>query len=197
MTTATVDRVLALMIETKALLVGHFRLTSGRHSGEYFQCARILERPDAAEELGRMLADRFRNDAVDVVVAPALGGIIIGHEVARALGTRSIFAERESGVMSLRRGFSIKPGERVLVVEDVVTTGGSVKEVAELVKEAGGKVVGFGFLVDRSLDPPGLGERSESLLKRRIDSYEPDQCPLCLEGIPVTKPGSRPDEGTR
>jgi orotate phosphoribosyltransferase len=196
-TTATVDRVLALMIETKALLVGHFRLTSGRHSGEYFQCARILERPDAAEELGRMLADRFRNDAVDVVVAPALGGIIIGHEVARALGTRSIFAERESGVMSLRRGFSIKPGERVLVVEDVVTTGGSVKEVAELVKEAGGKVVGFGFLVDRSLDPPGLGERSESLLKRRIDSYEPDQCPLCLEGIPVTKPGSRPDEGTR
>ena len=129
MTTTTVDRVLALMIETKALLVGHFRLTSGRHSGEYFQCARILERPDAAEELGRMLAERFRDDAVDVVVAPALGGIIVGHEVARALGVRSIFAEREDGAMTLRRGFHLKPGERVLVVEDVVTTGGSVKEV--------------------------------------------------------------------
>ncbi len=183
------------MIETKALLVGHFRLTSGRHSGEYFQCARILERPDAAEELGRLLADRFCNDAVDVVVAPALGGIIIGYEVARALGVRSIFAERESGAMRLRRGFSVKPGERVLVVEDVVTTGSSIKEVAELVREAGGEVVGFGFLVDRSLDPSGLGERSESLLKRHIDSYEPDHCPLCLEGIPVTKPGSRPDGG--
>ncbi len=193
MTTTTVDRVLALMIETKALLVGHFRLTSGRHSGEYFQCARIVERPLAAEELGRMLADRFREDAVDVVVAPALGGIIVGHEVARALGVRSIFAEREGGAMTLRRGFFLRPGERVLVVEDVVTTGGSVKEVASLVREAGGELVGFGFLVDRSLDPPGLGARSESLLRRRIDSYEPDHCPLCLEGVPVTKPGSRPD----
>ena len=193
MTTTTVDRVLTLMIETKALLVGHFRLTSGRHSGEYFQCARILERPEAAEELGRLLADRFRDDAIDVVVAPALGGIIIGYEVARALGVRSIFAERENGVMSMRRGFSITPAERVLVVEDVVTTGGSVKEVAKLVRDAGGEVVGFGFLIDRSLDPPGLGEKSESLLKRRIDSYEPDHCPLCLEGIPLTKPGSRPD----
>ena len=193
MTTTTVDRVLTLMIETKALLVGHFRLTSGRHSGEYFQCARILEQPEAAEELGRLLADRFRDDAIDVVVAPALGGIIIGYEVARALGVRSIFAERENGVMSMKRGFSITPAERVLVVEDVVTTGGSVKEVAKLVRDAGGEVVGFGFLIDRSLDPPGLGEKSESLLKRRIDSYEPDHCPLCLEGIPLTKPGSRPD----
>ena len=193
MTTATTDRVLALMIESKALLAGHFRLTSGRHSEEYFQCARVLERPDVAEELGRMLADRFRDDAVDVVVAPALGGIIVGHEVARALGVRSIFAERESGAMTLRRGFSLRPGERVLVVEDVITTGGSVREVAALAGEAGGKVVGFGFLVDRSTDPPELGGRSESLLKRRIDSYEPDHCPLCLEGVPVTKPGSRPD----
>jgi orotate phosphoribosyltransferase len=178
---------------TGALLTGHFRLTSGRHSGEYFQCARVLERPEDAEELGRLLADRFRGERVDVVVAPALGGVIIGHEVARALGVRFLFAERQDGRMTLRRGFALEAGQRVLIIEDVVTTGGSVKEVAELALSAGAELVGFGFIVDRSTSDPGLAPRSEALVRRAAESFEPGECPLCREGVPVVKPGSRQD----
>lgn len=184
-------RTLEILEASGALLEGHFRLSSGLHSGEYCQCARALERPRLAEELGRMLADLFRDDAVDAVVAPALGGIVIGHEVARALGARSLFAERDEGVMRLRRGFRIEPGERVLVIEDVVTTGGSVREVAALVGDAGGTVVGFGFILDRSAEPPDLCAPARSLLRRAMRAHAPEECPLCKGGVPLTRPGSR------
>jgi orotate phosphoribosyltransferase len=174
------------------LISGHFRLSSGRHSGEYCQCARVLEDPARAEELGRALADEFRDTEIDVVVSPALGGVIIGHEVARALRVRAIFAERQDGTMTLRRGFSLSPDERVLIVEDVITTGGSVREVAALVRAAGAAVQGFGFLVDRSPAPVDLDAPMRALVRRDMPSYEPDDCPLCSEGKPVTKPGSRP-----
>jgi len=187
------DDAAAIVEATGALFSGHFRLTSGRHSGEYFQCARALELPEHAERLGQLLADRFSDDRVDVVVAPALGGVIIGYEVARSLGVRFLFAERQEGRMTLRRGFAIKPGERALIIEDVVTTGGSVKEVAELTRAAGADIVGFGFIVDRSMSNPGLSPRAESLLRRVAESYEPEDCPLCKQGVPIVKPGSRQD----
>lgn len=193
-TTTVKDKAVELMLESGAIMKGHFRLTSGLHSDEYCQCARALERPDVAEELGRMLADRFRDEGVSVVVSPAIGGIVIGHEVARSLGVRSIFAEREVGGMALRRGFRVGPGERVLIIEDVVTTGGSVKEVAEAVSQAGGNIVGFGFIMDRSKQPLDLSGRTEALLAgRKMEVYEPDRCPLCEAGVPVEKPGSRPE----
>jgi orotate phosphoribosyltransferase len=185
------DAAARIIDETGALLKGHFRLTSGRHSGEYFQCARMLERPEHAGELGRLLADRYRDDRIDIVVAPALGGVVIGYEVARALGVRFLFAERQDGRMTLRRGFAIEEGERVLIIEDVVTTGGSVKEVAELTLAAGGELVGFGFIVDRSTSDPWLKPRAEALLRRVTESFEPENCPLCQNGVPIVKPGSR------
>lgn len=192
---AVATRTLSILSETGAVSEGHFRLSSGRHSGEYCQCARALERPDVAEELGRMLAGLFASDEIDAVVSPALGGIVIGHEVARALGVRSLFAERRGGAMELRRGFALTSGERVLVVEDVVTTGGSVREVAELVASLGAEVVGFGFILDRSGGDHGLPGAARSLLTRDMKSYEPDECPLCDRGLPLVKPGSRPDAG--
>jgi len=191
-TTNVADRTLRMLKESGALMEGHFVLTSGRHSGQYCQCMRTLERPELAEELGRMIAGLFEDDRVDVVVAPALGGIIIGYEVARALGVRSIFAERREGRMELRRGFTLSPGERALVVEDVVTTGGSVKEVATLVREAGAEVVGFGFIVDRSGGEAELGGPARALYSTSIESFEPDDCPLCAAGgARAVKPGSR------
>jgi orotate phosphoribosyltransferase len=190
--TDTTDRVVELLAESGALLTGHFKLSSGRHSGEYCQCARALERPEAAEELGAMLAELFLDDHVDVVVSPALGGIIIGHEVARALGVRSLFAEREGGKMTLRRGFSLHDGERALIIEDVRTTGGSVLEVAEVVRAGGGTVAGFGFILDRSQDAGDLGAPARALARRRMESHEPERCPLCARGVPIEKPGSRP-----
>ncbi len=171
---------------------GHFVLTSGRHSGRYCQCMRALERPELAEELGRMIADLFRDERVDVVVAPALGGIVIGYEVARSLGVRSMFAERKGGEMTLRRGFAVAPGERVLIIEDVVTTGGSVKEVASLVRAAGGTVVGFGFILDRSGGSADLGAPARALVATTMESFEASDCPLCSAGeAPAVKPGSR------
>lgn len=187
-------RTLEILEASGALMEGHFRLSSGLHSGEYCQCARALERPELAEELGRMLAGLFRDESADLVIAPALGGIIIGHEVARALGVRSLFAEREDGAMRLRRGFRIRPGDRAIVIEDVVTTGGSVREVADLVRESGAEVVGFGFIVDRSAEPPDLGAPARSLLRRTMRAHEPDACPLCAGGVPIAKPGSRATE---
>ncbi len=194
MTAGAADRAVELMLRSGALMKGHFRLTSGLHSDEYCQCARVLERPEVAEELGVMLAAEFRNDEVDAVVSPAIGGIVIGHEVARALGVRSLFAERGDGGMQLRRGFRIEPGERVLIIEDVVTTGGSVREVAEAVSAAGGRVVGFGFIMDRSTAPLDLPAPTRALLAgREMAVFEPDECPLCRAGVPVVKPGSRPE----
>ena len=193
MSTTTTQRAVDLMLKVGGLMKGHFRLTSGLHSDEYCQCAKVLEHPEIAGELGSMLADRFRDEAIDVVISPAIGGIVIGYEVARSLGVRAIWAERDGGNMTLKRGFRLTEGERALIIEDVVTTGGSVKEVAEVVKGAGAEIVGFGFIMDRSREPMNLPARTEALLEgRKMKTYQPDDCPLCAEGIPVEKPGSRP-----
>lgn len=181
--------ILSLFQESGALLQGHFLLSSGMHSPTYFQCALLLQHPDLAQRLCRDLARRFEALGVQVVLSPAIGGIIVGYEVAKALGNRSIFAERVEGRMRLRRGFEFKEGERAIVVEDVVTTGGSLKEVVDLVWEAGGRVVGTGALVDRS------GGRADpalnSLVSLNVVTYPPGDCPLCQKGLPLIKPGSR------
>lgn len=185
------ERVVKIFENTGAMLTGHFLLTSGRHSDRYFQCARVLQHPRHCGALCRELAARFAGQGITAVVGPAMGGIVISYEVARALKARSLFAERENGKMTLRRGFSISQGEKVLVVEDVITTGGSVKEVIEAVREAGGQAAGAAVLVDRSGGEARLGVRTESLLEVPAVSYSPDQCPLCRQGIPFIKPGSR------
>ncbi|HTE05953.1 MAG TPA: orotate phosphoribosyltransferase [Planctomycetota bacterium] len=179
------------LVRANALLKGHFQLTSGRHSDRYVQCALLLALPREAEAVCAALGDRLADCKPDLVVGPALGGVIVAHEVARRLGTPSFFAERKDGVMSLRRGFSIKPGQRIVVVEDVVTTGGSVKEVVSILRAAGGNVVGLGSLVCRSATSP-FDMRYEALLKLPIESWEADQCPLCKAGGTAIKPGSRP-----
>jgi orotate phosphoribosyltransferase len=167
---------------------GHFRLSSGRHSDRYLQCARVLEHPRVAASLGEALAARY-HDAADVVASPALGGILIGYAVAYALGVRFVFTERSGGVMTLRRGQALDRGERVLVVEDVVTTGGSAAEVLALAEAAGATIAGVGSLVDRSEQPPAF--RLEALLKVDATSWDPDDCPLCARGEGLTTPGSR------
>jgi orotate phosphoribosyltransferase len=183
--------IILLFTSTGALLTGHFQLTSGLHSRQYLQCALVLEDPRNAERIGRLLADKFKGVPIDVVVAPAIGGILVAHETARALGVRSLFTEREAGVMTLRRGFTIMPGERVLVVEDVVTTGGSTRETMDAVSRAGGSVVGAGSLVDRSGGEVDLGVPRRALLTLYVPAYEPADCPLCRHGEPAVKPGSR------
>jgi len=187
----TKEQAIEIFTKSKALLTGHFRLTSGRHSSQYMQCAQVLQYPEYASQLCRDLAERFAGMKVDTVIGPALGGIIVAYEVGRAMGVRTIFTEREQGVMSLRRGFIIEPGEKVLVVEDVVTTGGSVKEVIEVVRQKGGEVAGVGVLVDRSNGKVDFGVKTEAVLPMEIQSYDPGDCPLCREGLPVVKPGSR------
>lgn len=189
----TKEEVLKIFQDTGAMLTGHFKLTSGRHSNRYFQCAQVLQHPEHCGKLCAELARRFAGKQVETVVGPAMGGIIVSYEVARGVGARSIFAERENGTMSLRRGFTIRPGEKVLVVEDVITTGGSVAEVIELVRRSGGEVVGVGVLVNRSGGKADLGLPIEALLETSVESYDPEFCPLCREGIPAVKPGSRPE----
>ncbi|MFH1176335.1 MAG: orotate phosphoribosyltransferase [Acidobacteriota bacterium] len=180
------------MKATGALLDGHFKLSSGLHSPRYLQCARYLADPARAEAAGRQLAARLRGCSVQLVVSPALGGVIIGHEVARALGVPFFFAERADGVMQLRRGFGLQPGWRVLVVEDVVTTGGSTREVMEVVRQQGGVVVAVGSLVNRSGEEnPFAPLPYSALLTVEVPTYAPESCPLCAVGSPVTKPGSR------
>jgi orotate phosphoribosyltransferase len=186
------NEVLDIFTKTEALLSGHFLLTSGRHSDKYFQCAKVLQYPNYTEQVCSNIAEFFRNYEIDSVIAPAMGGIIVGNEVARQLGKRSIFTEREDKVMTLRRGFSLEPGEKVLVCEDVVTTGGSVFEVIEIVKSLSAEVVGVGFIVDRSNGKVNFGYPQKSTLKVEVISYPPDDCPLCKENkIPLVKPGSR------
>lgn len=179
----------ALFERLGVMKTGHFALTSGRHSEKYMQCARLFEYPEHSARLCAELAARF--DAADVVVGPALGGVIMAYEVARALKARNVFAERQDGVMTLKRGFAIEPGERVLVVEDVVTTGGSVKEVLALCEAAGAQMLGVAVIVDRSGGKADFGCRLESLVQIEIDSFAPDECPLCEKGLPIDKPGSR------
>lgn len=184
--------VLEIFTKTEALLSGHFLLTSGRHSNQYFQCAKVLQYPKYTEQVCSNIADYFKNIEIDTVIAPAMGGIIVGNEVARQLGKRSIFTEREDKLMTLRRGFSLRPGEKVLVCEDVVTTGGSVFEVIEIVKSFGAEIVGVGFIVDRSNGKVNFGYPQKSTLSVEVISYPPENCPLCKENkIPLVKPGSR------
>ncbi|MGI6423958.1 MAG: orotate phosphoribosyltransferase [Tepidanaerobacteraceae bacterium] len=187
----TREEVIKLFSETGVLQKGHFQLTSGRHSDKYLQCAQLLQHPDATQKACKELAKHFKDMNIETVIGPAMGGIIISYEMGRQLNCRSIFAERENGKMTLRRGFTIKPGEKVLVVEDVVTTGGSVKEVISLIKELGGDVVGVAVLVDRSGGKVDFGVSAKYLLDLQVESYLPKECPLCKEGLPMTKPGSR------
>lgn len=185
------EEIKKIFIDSGALLEGHFRLTSGRHSDRYIQCARVLMEPKYTSALCGHLAEAFKNDAVDVVVGPAMGGIVISYEMARQLGVPSLFTERVEGKMTLRRNFTIEPGQKILVVEDVVTTGGSVKEVIDIVRENGGEVVGVALLVDRSNGKVDLGARVEACLSMDVKSYEAEDCPLCKAGLPIVKPGSR------
>lgn len=185
------EEIKKIFIDSGALLEGHFRLTSGRHSDRYIQCARVLMEPNYTAALCGHLAEAFKDEAVDLVVGPAMGGIVISYEMARQLGVPSLFTERVEGKMTLRRNFTIEPGQKVLVVEDVVTTGGSVKEVIDIVRENGGVVVGVALLVDRSNGKVDLGARVEACLSMDVKSYEAEECPLCKAGLPIIKPGSR------
>ncbi|MCH6553707.1 MAG: orotate phosphoribosyltransferase [Acidobacteria bacterium] len=189
----TPQEVRDLLEATGAVRRGHFQLSSGLHSPTYVQCALLLQHPAHAARVAEALARRLGESAVDVVAAPALGGIVLGYELARQLDARAIFAERNSeGRLSLRRGFALRPGERVLVAEDVVTTGGSTRETIEVVRQAGGQVVGVAALIDRSSGGVQLGVRLEALLTENIEAYPPDACPLCRDRLPLEKPGSRP-----
>jgi orotate phosphoribosyltransferase len=182
---------LDLMSELGALHRGHFLLSSGLHSDTYFQCARILQFPELARQLGAAIAALHQDETYDVVVSPALGGILIGHEVARALGRRFVFTERADGKMVLRRGFAIEQGERALVVEDVVTRGTSVREVAAAVEGGGGIVTGLGAIVDRTGGDADLPVSLRALARVTVATFAPESCPLCRQGSPVVKPGSR------
>ncbi|MEG6511352.1 orotate phosphoribosyltransferase [Desulforamulus ruminis] len=187
----TREEITDIFTKTGAMLTGHFRLTSGKHSNRYFQCAQVLQHPHYTGMLCAELARRFAGKGVETVIGPAMGGILVSYEVARSLGVRSLFAEREQGKMALRRNFSITPGEKVLVVEDVITTGGSVAEVIEVVRSLGGEVVGVGVLVDRSNGQADLGVPAEALLTVTVETFEAENCPLCAAGTPAVKPGSR------
>lgn len=184
------DAVLNLFTQCGALLKGHFQLSSGLHSDQYMQCALLLSEPTRAEALGAALA-KLQKQPCDLVVSPAMGGLIIGHEVGRALGARAYFSERENGIMSLRRGFALKPGEKIVVVEDVITTGKSSAEVISLIKNLGAEVVGALSIVNRGAQAAPLGVPTASLLNLPIASYLPADCPLCRQGAPMVKPGSR------
>ncbi len=185
------QKILDIFIKTGALLKGHFLLTSGRHSNIYFQCAKVLQYPEYCEMICKNIAAHYKSYGIDTVISPAIGGIIVGQEVARQLNKRSIFAEREDIALTLRRGFSLEKGERVLVCEDVVTTGGSVFEVIEIVKGCGAVVEGVGFIVDRSNGKVNFGFPQFSTVKLDAVSFSPEECPLCKQGIELVKPGSR------
>ncbi|WP_088555016.1 orotate phosphoribosyltransferase [Calderihabitans maritimus] len=185
------EEILNMFTSCEALLEGHFLLSSGLHSNRYIQCAKVLQYPEYATKLARELAERFLGKGIKAVVGPALGGIIVAHEVARWLNARALFTERQDNFMTLRRGFSIGQGEKVLVVEDVITTGGSVQEVIEVVQKSGGKVEGVGVLVDRSGGHVRLDYPVESLLSLTVETFSAEECPLCRAGIPLVKPGSR------
>ena len=174
-----------------ALLEGHFKLTSGLHSNTYFQCAKVLQYPEYLTEICRNIASAFNGLDIDTVISPAVGGIVVGTEIGRQLGVKTVFAERKEGNMVLRRGFTISPDEKVLVVEDVITTGGSVAEVIEVVQGAGARIVGVGSVVDRSNGTVTLAEKQFSLLTLEVKNYEPDSCPLCAAKVPLDTPGSR------
>jgi len=184
--------VLEIFHQNHALLTGHFKLSSGLHSQHYMQCALVLQHPGIAEKLAKEIAKKFAKKEIDFVIGPALGGITLAYEVAKALKVRGLFTERQEGTMVLRRGFSISKDERALVVEDVITTGGSTKEVVELVRNAGGIVVGVASIIDRSESPVNFGTPFTSLARIKIETYKEADCPFCKLKLPITKPGSRP-----
>jgi orotate phosphoribosyltransferase len=186
------DDVLDLFRQSGALLEGHFRLSSGLHSDRYLQSALVLQHPDYAEQLGRALAARLEHLQPTAILSPALGGIVIGQEVGRAMKIRALFAERQDGVLMLRRGFTLDPSDRVVIVEDVITTGGSTHETVEVATAAGAHVTGAAAIIDRGVDPGRLEIPLQTLVRMEVAAYTPESCPLCARGIPVTKPGSRP-----
>lgn len=186
------DRVMEIFREAGVLLEGHFLLTSGRHSNRYLQCAKIFRNTRYSEELCAALADYYRDAGIEVVIGPAMGAVQMAYEVSRALKCENFFAERENGTMTLRRGFAVQPGQKVLLVEDVITTGGSVREVLELVKQAGGEVVGVGSIVDRTGGKIDFGVPFHAVISLDVESWEAADCPLCKAGAePPYKPGSR------
>jgi orotate phosphoribosyltransferase len=185
------DDVIQKFKNTGALLEGHFVLTSGLHSSVYLQCALVLENPREAEEFGRGIADHFRSHGIQVVAAPAIGGLVIGHEVARALGARFIWTERENGKMTLRRGFTVAPGERLLVVEDVVTTGGSTRETVDALRGRGADVIAAASIIDRSSGKADVGVPRVALATLDVPSVNPAFCEACQRGETPVKPGSR------
>ncbi|MBA3064462.1 orotate phosphoribosyltransferase [Candidatus Woesearchaeota archaeon] len=179
--------------EAGAIQKGHFKLTSGVHSDSYIQCAQVMQYPEFIHNLCSELGKKFKGEDIDVIIGPAMGAIIMAHVMAMVLGpwVRAIFTERENGKMTLRRSFEIKKGEKVLVVEDITTTGSSAREVIDIVKSRQAEVVGVGALIDRSGGKVDFGIRYEKLLTIKMNTYEPDNCPLCKNKIPITKPGSR------
>ena len=187
----TKEKVLEIFKGKGALLEGHFKLSSGLHSGKYLQCAKVLQYPDIAEKFCKELAAQLKGVKVDVVVGPAMGGVTVAYELARALGVRGIFTERVDGKVTLRRGFEIKPGERCVVAEDVVTTGKSTKEVIDLIKECGGVLAACSCLMDRSGGKADFGVPLAKMAEVEVATYEEKDCPFCKKGMPVEKPGSR------
>lgn len=185
------EQIIEVFKEKEVMLEGHFLLTSGRHSDKYMQCAKLFQYADVSEIICEQLAEQFKDMQIDLVVGPAIGGIIMAYEMGRKLGVKNIFAERENGQMAFRRGFEVPEGTNVLVVEDVVTTGGSVKEVIALLKSMGANVIGVGSVVDRSNGKVDFGVPYKAVLCMEVVSYEAEDCPLCKQGIPAIKPGSR------
>ena len=185
------EKIIDIFKSTEALLEGHFVLTSGRHSAAYFQCAKVLQFPEHLTTFGSLIAKQFSGQAPDLVITPAIGGIVLGTEVGRQLGVRTIFSERKDKRMVIRRGLGIEAGEKVLIVEDVVTTGGSVREVMSLVKQAGGNIIGVGVLVDRSNGTVSIHDNQYAVVKREAGSYEQSDVPEELAAFPIQKPGSR------
>lgn len=187
----TEQEIIRILEESGALLTGHFQLRSGLHSNRFFQAALLLQYPDKAEKVCRFLADQFRGEKIDAVISPAVGGLIVGQEVARALGCRAIFADKEDGKLVLKRGFTIRPGERILVAEDVVTKGGRVQQTIDLARSFGADIVGIAVIVDRSGDDAKFDVPFKSALKLSLPTFQPEECPLCKEGLPVDRPGSK------
>lgn len=185
------DEVLEIFKKAGALMHGHFLLTSGLHSETYLEKFKVLQHPKYTEMLCKEIAERFINDKIEVVVGPVTGGIILAYEVAKNLNVRGIFTERENNKMTLRRGFEIKPDERVLVVEDIITTGGSVVEVLDVVKANKGKLIGVGLLIDRSGGKVDFGVKKEALVTLNVENYQPDKCPLCAKNVHITRRGSK------
>ena len=187
----TSEDVLSLFRSSGALLEGHFKLSSGLHSGGYLQCALVLQHPAHAEKLGQALGAQLRSLGATTVLSPALGGLIIGHEVGRELGLPAIFAERVDGKLTLRRGFSLGAADRVVVIEDVITTGLSTRETIDAAEATGARVLGAGAIVDRGAEATRLNVPLQALVRMQVPAYQPEACPLCAAGVPVVKPGSR------